>query len=231
MMVILLMKRVKEEIGLLTDWFTDDLFHSTDDIIIKANFSRVFCDVERFVNDEFEVMSKKGMGVLYTHTDSGKSMREVSEHLRERILEDYYWPHHERLSNAVKGSLEVFDKALIFDCHSFSDKPFQRDLNKKVPRPDFNIGTDGFHTPKELIKIASDFFQKRGYTVGIDWPYSGTMVPMDYYQKDNRVVSLMLEVNRKLYLKNVSSKIEKDKHYPIMKEIFQEFVQFIKTHI
>ena len=27
----------------------------------------------------------------------------------------------------------------------------KRSLNKTVPRPDFNIGTDNFHAPKRLI--------------------------------------------------------------------------------
>ena len=28
----------------LTDWYTDDLFYSIDDEMIKAEFSRIFCD-------------------------------------------------------------------------------------------------------------------------------------------------------------------------------------------
>ncbi|MBQ3663473.1 MAG: N-formylglutamate amidohydrolase [Clostridia bacterium] len=31
-------------------------------------------------------------------------------------------------------------------------------------------------------------------------PYSGSMVPLAYYRKDRRVMSLMIEVNRSLYM-------------------------------
>jgi len=36
------------EILKLTDWYTDDLFHSDEEDMIKAEFSRIFCDVERY---------------------------------------------------------------------------------------------------------------------------------------------------------------------------------------
>ena len=46
----------------LTDWYTDDLFYSQDDEIIKADFSRIFCDPERFTDDALEIMAQHGMG-------------------------------------------------------------------------------------------------------------------------------------------------------------------------
>ena len=58
-------KTLDKEVIKLTDWYTDDLFSRDDSIIVKADFSRVFCDVERFSDDKQEVMSKFGMGVLY----------------------------------------------------------------------------------------------------------------------------------------------------------------------
>ncbi len=42
---------LKNEILKLTDWYTDELFYSEYDIMIKADFSRIFCDPERFVDD------------------------------------------------------------------------------------------------------------------------------------------------------------------------------------
>jgi hypothetical protein len=41
------------------------MFDSDQDDKIIAPFSRIFCDVERFSDDELEVMAKSGMGVLY----------------------------------------------------------------------------------------------------------------------------------------------------------------------
>ena len=39
-----------------------------------------------------------------------------------------------------------------------------------------------------------------GYSTARDQPFSGTIVPMKHYRKDHRVQSLMIEINRWLYL-------------------------------
>ena len=42
--------------------------------------------------------------------------------------------------------------------------------------------------------------QSLGYSTARDQPFSGTIVPMKHYQKDLHVQSLMIEINRWLYL-------------------------------
>ena len=159
---------IDQEILKLTDWYTEDLFCSREDIMVIAPFSRVFCDTERFADDTLEVMSKVGMGVCYERSDDGRLIRQVSKELKDTILQDYYWKHHDRLTEAVAEQLKVHGKALILDCHSFPSTPFVRDIDQTEDRPDFNIGTDSFHTPAELIKLSKEFFQQRGFSLGID---------------------------------------------------------------
>ena len=43
---------LNQEIMKLTDWYTDDLFENEIDFSIKARFSRIFCDTERFSEGE-----------------------------------------------------------------------------------------------------------------------------------------------------------------------------------
>jgi N-formylglutamate amidohydrolase len=47
-------KYLANEMLKLTDWCTDDLFYSVDDEMVKAEFSRIFCDPERFTDDAQE---------------------------------------------------------------------------------------------------------------------------------------------------------------------------------
>jgi N-formylglutamate amidohydrolase len=115
---------------------------------------------------------------------------------------------------------------MIVDCHSFPSKPFIRDLDQSTNRPDFNIGTDPFHTPKELIELSKEFFQNKGYSLGIDWPYSGSLVPMSHYHKTKEVQSIMLEVNRALYLDEPSN--EKSRGYAGIKETVREYLALIR---
>lgn len=195
--------------------------------MIIAGFSRIFCDPERFSDDSIEEMSKFGMGVLYEKTDDGELMRKVSPELREKILTEYYWKHHNRLNKAVSEQLEKFGKTIIVYCHSFSSTPFKRDLDQTKPRPDFNIGTDKFHTPRELIELSTEFFANRNYTVGIDWPYSGSIVPLEYYGKNKNVHTIMLKINRSLYLEEPSN--NKSSNYINMRQVVKEFLSTIKT--
>jgi N-formylglutamate amidohydrolase len=215
-----------KEILKLTDWYTDDLFQSDENVMIKADFSRIFCDPERFTDDSQEIMAQYGMGVLYEKNDEGDVMRIVTPELKKLILKDYYWPHHKRLSHAVNKQLQLCGKALILDCHSYPSKPFKRDLDKSTNRPDFNIGTDAFHTPKHLIEVSKAFFEKAGYSLGIDWPYKGSLVPLEHYQKNKNVQTIMLEINRALYLNEQTN--EKSEGYSEIKRVVGNFIETIK---
>lgn len=218
---------LEKEMIKLTDWYTDDLFNSNEDEMIVAEFSRIFCDPERFTDDSQEVMAQYGMGVLYEKSDSGAKIRTVTPELREKILTSYYWNHHKKLSKAVNEQLESFGKVTIIDCHSYPSQPLKRDLDKNPKRPDFNIGTDSFHTSKELIDISASFFKKAGYTLGIDWPYKGSIVPLEHYKKNKNVSTIMLEINRALYLKEPTN--QKSESYGQIKQIVKEYIETIKT--
>jgi N-formylglutamate deformylase len=213
---------LETEMLLLTDWHTEELFSFNAGVSVVADFNRNFCDVERFANDELEVMAKAGMGVIYTKRDDGSSLRNVSPKLRNDILDKYYYPHHEKLNAAVTEQLTNNGRALITDCHSFSNEPFKRDLNKDTPRPDICIGTDEFHTPPGLIKFTETFFKLAGYKVKINIPYSGSIVPIDSYLKDSRVHSVMIELNRDLYL--VSGTNKKSRGYNRIRSVINNYL-------
>lgn len=190
------------EIVKLTDWKTEEIFDVIDIDKLIFEYSRVFCDVERFADDDKEPMAKYGMGFFYTHTDSGKPLRQNVDNIKQKIYEDYYLPHHRQLYQKVKRKLDQHSVARIIDCHSFSNEPFLRDLDKTPNRPDICIGTDQFHTPDYLLKYAVKFFEGNGFSVKINSPYAGSIVPIEFYQKNEKVESLMIEINRKLYMSN-----------------------------
>ncbi len=220
-------EKIQQEIIKLTDWYTDDLFDTDVDSKIVAPFSRIFCDVERFADDELEMMSKVGMGVLYEKLDSDELLRKVTPELREKILKEYYYKHHNSLTTKVEEQLKINGECLIVDCHSFPSTPLLKAIDQNKNRPDFNIGTDSFHTSKKYIDASINYFENLGYSLGVDWPYSGSIVPMKYYQKEKRVSSIMLEINRKLYLNEPTN--EKSKDYNKTKEVVQGFINLIRT--
>ena len=200
---------LRAEVEKLTDWYTDELFAYPGATAVRAEFSRVYCDVERFADDAQEPMAAFGMGVLYATTDASAPLRDVSPARRESILREVYWPHHRRLDAAVDAELAASGRALIVDGHSFASTPFDRDRSKRTPRPDFNVGTDSYHTPAALVEASRAYFRARGCSLGVDWPYDGALVPLKHYRRTPAVASIMLEVNRALYLEEPSARKSK----------------------
>ena len=190
---------VQKEVALLTDWYTDELFAVPGATALVAPFSRVFCDVER-LPDIQEPMYAAGRGFFYTHCDDGTPLREDVTGLKSHIRENYYLPHHAALQHLVATKLEQVGRCTILDCHSFADEPFASDSDQTRPRPDVCLGTDAWHTPDWLVEKFEQAFAQQGYTVAINAPYSGTVVPLPYYRQERHVLSIMLEVNRRLYL-------------------------------
>lgn len=198
---------LRDEFQRMTDWYTDELFDFDDAKKLIFPYSRLYCDVERFRNDEDESMAQKGMGVCYTSTSYGTKLREISSEEKEFIKSTIYDRHHKKFELLVEEELKEHGEALIIDCHSFSNEVLTYH-EENTNRPDICIGIDRFHTDFELIRYVREYFLEEGLTVLIDEPFSGTIVPLKYYRKDKRVKSIMIEVNRKLYLNEKFGKNE-----------------------
>jgi N-formylglutamate deformylase len=187
----------------MTDAYTDELFN---DNAIGAHtvifpVSRLVLDPERFLNDDQEIMAALGMGVIYTRTSSGQRLRRspTSEE-RAALINRYYRPHHRNLADSVSACVQNSGRRVIIDCHSFPSVALPYELDQSAIRPDICIGADSLHTPAWLKDLICDEFEKVGYSTTVNKPFAGTIVPMSYYQKEPSVVSIMVEVSRKLYM-------------------------------
>jgi N-formylglutamate deformylase len=192
-----------DEILKMTDHHTQDLFGQgvNSAQIVAAPVSRLVVDVERFEDDALEPMSGVGMGVVYTHTHDSKMLRRpISQEEREALLDDWYRPHHLRLSNAVENAIKCHGRCLIIDCHSFPKKALPYENSPDADRPDICIGTDEYHTPKQLADWLVNAFGRSGRSVALNSPFSGSLVAQGYYHLDKRVESVMIEVRRDIYM-------------------------------
>lgn len=191
-------RALADELRKMTDWFTDDLFADCGECVTFP-ISRLVCDVERFRRPELECMTAKGMWVCYENTSDLTRLKTTSPaHCRE-ILQTYYDPHHARLTAMTERMLLHSGRVLLIDAHSFSPVRLPYEA-PGLERPDICIGTDAYHTPQKLAAIAVERFSALGYSVAVNTPFSGCMIPLPYYRKDARVTGLMIEVNRRLYM-------------------------------
>jgi N-formylglutamate deformylase len=180
------------EVKIMKDDFTYELVEAFPNVL-KFPYSRIFCDVERFLDDR-EIMNKVGMGFAYTHSHDQKLIRKISNIIP--IL-DIYNNHHILLNNKTKKILDNHQEVLILDIHSFSDKPLPYELYKDLKRPDICIGTDDFHSDKKNVDKLIYKIKEMEFSYSINEPFKGCIIPSEYYLKDNRVKGIMLEFNKK----------------------------------
>jgi N-formylglutamate deformylase len=193
----------------MTDAYTDELFPTTPVEAGRVIFplSRSVCDVERFPSDENEPMAARGMGVTYTRTSMGGVLRAQPDPAdRQKCLDRWYWPHHSKLEHLVKDVAERSGVCLIVDCHSFPSVALPYERDQASSRADICIGTDSFHTPRAVRDAIVAAAEADGYSVAVDAPFSGALVPLSSYRKDHRILSVMIEVNRRLYMEEDSGK-------------------------
>jgi N-formylglutamate deformylase len=119
---------------------------------------------------------------------------------RHSLLERWYWPHHSKLERMVNDVAARIGACLIVDCHSFPSAALPYELVQTTQRADFCIGTDPFHTPSSIRGAIVAAVKEAGYSVTIDMPFAGALVPLASYRTDRRTLSVMIEVNRRLYM-------------------------------
>lgn len=184
-----------------TDWHTDYLFHGLVDNRVKTvrfPFSRFIVDAERLWNDPME---KVGQGIVYKHFDGFQ--RNISEFREQHLLKLWNW-HQNRL----RENLE--EDALLLDCHSFPEELSDVDIC-------IGYNEDWSKPHKETIEFVVNHFLDNGYKVGVNEPYSNSETPFC----DFRYHSLMLEVNKKAYLKSGTTLLCDDR----LRDVIQGFMQ------
>ncbi|MGC9538969.1 N-formylglutamate amidohydrolase [Streptomyces sp. UG1] len=159
--------------------------------------SRLVVDPERFP-DEREEMLAVGMGAVYTRTTHLEELRPAGTD-PEPLVERYFRPYAKAMTEAVADRLAATGRAVIIDVHSYPTARLPYELHGEGPRPPVCLGTDSFHTPPELLAAAREAFAPCGET-GLDSPFSGTYVPLEFYGVEPRVSALMIEIRRNLYM-------------------------------
>ena len=156
--------------------------------------SRLVVDMERYRSDEDESMARKGMGLYYTHTPDGRPFRVRSEETYARCIA-LYDEYHRALEAKVTRCIAEHGGCILLDCHSFHDG-MEYTGHPTSSFPDVCIGVNGGIGAEAQFVI--DVFRAEGYTVKVNEPFAGSLVPLRYWN-DPRVRSVMIELNRRVY--------------------------------
>ena len=196
-------EELAEENRKLVDWFADELYSpvvKAGGCSLRYGVSRFVCDPERFEDDAKECMVQRGMGVVYTHgTERQRIRREITPLERESLLNEFYRPYHQELTERVRQVVETFGHCVLIDGHTYQEKPLAYELDGYAPRADVVFGDDPLHTPSWVRDEVERLTKAAGYSFGVNRPFAGTVVPLPLYG-DTRVTSCMLEINRANYM-------------------------------
>lgn len=139
--------------------------------------SRFYVDVERLEHDPLEEI---GQGMIYTKYNGFERYLLTSED-KDTLKSIYYdW------KKECDG--HIVDNTLVIDCHSFPSD-VARDIDVCI-----GFNEDESKPDEEVISFISGEFEKLGYIVGVNTPYSNSVV----FDKPHH--SLMIELNKRIYM-------------------------------
>jgi N-formylglutamate amidohydrolase len=203
-LILLSDEELKAELDEMTDTLTEAVALKAAELsgskpwLFINNFSRLVIDPERFP-DEREAMNAVGMGAVYQKTSIGTQLRNPDPTLEKQLLDDYFHPYAEALSDLVAQRFAALGEVTLIDVHSYRVNQHPNAINHGQLRPPICIGTDSFHTPEWLIEAAQSAFSIIGENY-LNQPYSGTYVPLSFYEKESKITSVMMETRADTFL-------------------------------
>ena len=195
-------EELRLELLRMTDLYAEEIFQPETALLLTINISRLVVDVTRLEDDRKEPLCQVGMGKIPMKTSFGKLLRRsLSEQEINGLYSTVYLPFHRTLCKVVEKELMEKGKALIVECHTFPNHPLPYDPEQTTPRLDACVSVSPFHTPYKLLELVMEgLVTDSGISVSPEWPLSRPMVPAVFFNKDSRVSSILIGINRSLFM-------------------------------
>ncbi len=200
-----------------TDIGTREIFSNIPvRVALWARWSRLVVDLNRSASDR----SEKGVVPLrdYYKRKVYRDGLEPDDNEIQKRIEEYYRPYHMRLLEAINHP----DVKILFDCHSLTNIGPPGAPDPLEWRKDIILGNNGdlkgnekpgmgeITCPPSLIQKIKDILKGHGFSVAINYPYSGGYITTHYggiLKKKNRF-AIQIEVNQGLYVEKDSMHVD-----------------------
>jgi N-formylglutamate amidohydrolase len=203
------------------DTYVDELYGAAPDqdcALLAALFPRSYVDPNRNTVDQDPDLldgpwpvplspssrSRSGRGLIWSGYPPGLPLYDRKlpvEEVRLRI-ERYHAPYHRALQRELDETYSAFGGFCHVNCHSMPAVSTKMSPEGPgVARPDITLGDrDGTTCGPALTAFVGDYFAGRGYSVTVNDPYKGAYLLSAYSNPDKGRHSLMIELNRGLYM-------------------------------
>ena len=202
-------------------------------VVVDLNRSRNAIDNDMFVKkvinnqiDEKKMISF-GLGVfpkIIFNKNIFKNKLPVS--YANSILDFYYDPFHETLSNQISNLLNRFGVCYHFDLHTMPSNAVKK-FKKNI---DIVLGNNyGKSSSPVLLNHMQKNFENHGLTVELNDPYAGGFITRNYGKPSKGIETIQIEINRSLYMNEEKLLVNNLKPLQeIFKKIFENFNLFSK---
>ena len=197
-------------------------------VVVDLNRSRNAIDNDMFVKKitKYQIDEKKmisfGLGVfpkIILNENIYKNKLPVS--YANSILDFYYDPFHETLSNQISDLLNRFGVCYHFDLHTMPSNAV-RQFKKKI---DIVLGNNyGKSSSPELLNHMQKNFENHGLNVELNNPYAGGFITRNYGKPSQGIETIQIEINRSLYMNEEQLLVNNIKPLQeIFKKTFENF--------
>lgn len=190
--------------------------------LIAANFPRSYIDANRSLLDIDAALldspwpgpinasrkTEKGIGLVWRLLDTGEAIysRRLSVAEVQARIAHFYAPYHKAVRDAINAAHKHYGAVWHVNCHSMpATSSVISEEGPGVARADFVLGDrDGSTCAPAFTSFVAETLRAMGYDVRINDPYKGVELVRAYSDPAEHKHSLQIEVNRKLYMDEVS---------------------------
>ena len=155
--------------------------------VVRARVSRLVSDLNRREDD----LGPKGVvaSLDYCQRDIFRPGRKPDPAMVRELISLYHRPFHERLSKAIRKNRFLG----LIDCHSLDGTGPPGAPDRGQSRSDLTLGNngdergdprddrpEGTSCPREKFLIMAEAFERQGFSVSLNLPYSGGFITRHY---------------------------------------------------
>ena len=170
---------------------------------------------------------KNGNGAIY---DRQLPVAEV-----QNRIATYHAPYHAAMREHIEAAYARFGAVWHLNLHSMPADSYESlQIQSDHPLADFVLGDrDGTTAAPEFTAMVAETLKKRGFSVAINDPFKGVALIARLGRPAERRHSLQVEVNRRLYMNEITRERSKDFNalQDALKGVSQDIAHYVKDQV
>ncbi len=161
-------------------------------------------------------------GLHWRQTTKGQTLlfKPLDRSTHHLLLKRYYDPFFEEIDKCYRlFQKQGFKKIYHLDLHSMPSKGTAAHRDPHSKRPDIVLGSKDGKIQNDWIYKVRKAYESEGFEVALNTPYKGGAIVERYDCPGEGRHSLMVELNRKLYMDEENKTWQEEKALPLQKKL------------